>query len=76
MIVPLKDVSIVAHVNGVVATIEIQLKYQNLENNPIECTYEFPLEKQTLFTDFKATIEDKTIETIVTDKDEAKQIYA
>ena len=74
-IVPIKAVNIVTLIEGIVATIEVELKYENIENQPIDCTYEFPLNKKTLFTDFKATILDKVIKTIVKEKEKAKKQY-
>ena len=74
-IVPLKEVTLNATIEGVLATIEVTLKYENKETSPINCTYEFPIDKQTLFTDFEAKILDRKIKTKVKQKDKAKMEY-
>ena len=45
------------------------------EENPLECTYTFPLEKNTLLAEFEATIEDKVIQTRVMEKVKAREKY-
>ena len=48
--IPLKKVGINAILEGAIATTNVQLTYKNEYMNPIECTYEFPLEKTTLLS--------------------------
>ena len=47
------------------------MTYLNPSENPIECTYEFPLESETLITSLKVYIDGKVIEAIVLEKEEA-----
>jgi len=54
----------------------INLTYSNIsDDKPIECTFEFPLESQTVVSRLVATIDDKTIEAQIKEKEEAKQQY-
>lgn len=45
------------------------------EENPIECTFEFPLESSTIVTKLFAQIDDRVIEAKIKEKEEAKEIY-
>ena len=54
--------------------IDIELTYKNVgEDNPIECTFEFPLNNKTLVSRLVAHIDDKTVEAKIKEKEEAKQ---
>ena len=77
LLVPLQNV----HIDGVItsghAVVNVQLTYQNLsDENPIECTFEFPLDDQTLVSRLVAQIDDRVIEAKVKEKEEAKQQYS
>ena len=57
--------------------IDIELTYKNVgEDNPIECTFEFPLDNKTLVSRLVAHIDDKTVEAKIKEKEEAKQQYS
>jgi len=76
MLVPLQHVKI----NGVLesghAFLDIQLTYANLgAENPIECTFEFPVEPSTVVSKLIATIDDKVVEAKIKAKEEAKEQY-
>ena len=73
--VPLKDVQILATLEGSLAKVDFNMTYLNPSENPIECTYEFPLESETLVTSLTVYIDGKVIEAIVLEKEEAKQVY-
>ena len=45
------------------------------KDNPIECTYLFPLEASTILANFSAKIGDRTINTKVIEKEKAKEKY-
>ena len=47
------------------------MTYLNPSENPIECTYEFPLEAETLVSSLRVYLDDKVIEAIVLEKEEA-----
>jgi len=51
------------------------MTYVNTNENPIECTYEFPLEEDTLLSKLIISIEDREIKALVLEKEEAKNIY-
>jgi Ca-activated chloride channel family protein len=75
LLVPLTGVQVEATLEGSLATVDFQMSYINPGNNPIECTYEFPLDGETLLSELTIYIEDKVIEAIVLEKEEAKQVY-
>lgn len=55
---------------------DIALTYVNpSDDNPIEATYEFPLEKHTVLSKLTATIGGKTVVAKVQAKEEAKERY-
>ena len=49
-LVPLKDVTINAVLEGPLATIDFVMTYINPGENPIEATYEFPLDEETILS--------------------------
>ena len=74
--VPLKKVAIQGSLVGPIATLDIELIYANeLFESPIECTYEFPLDKDTILSSFIAKIGDKEIEAKVKTKEKARENY-
>ena len=75
-ILPMKKVDIKCDILGALATLNIELHYTNSSNeNPVEATYEFPLDKSALVSKLIATIDGKTIEAKVKEKEEAKERY-
>ena len=67
---PLKAVAIVGRLDGPIATLDIQMTYVNQSaDNPIECTYEFPFDKETVVSDMIAKIGDREVVATVKDKD-------
>ena len=51
------------HLESGHALIDVQLSYMNNEDtNPIECTFEFPIDKSTIVTKLVAQIDDKVVE--------------
>jgi Ca-activated chloride channel family protein len=74
--VPLKDVRIVGALQAGHATIAVELSYSNTGGkDPIECTFEFPLDKHTVVSKLIAFIDDKTIEATIQEKEKAKETY-
>lgn len=62
----MKSIKIEGTLSGSIAVLDILLTYKNPSTeNPLECTYEFPLEKNTIFSKLLATIGDKTVEAVV-----------
>ena len=72
---PLRSVEIKATLEGSLANVDFDMTYMNPSDNPIECTYEFPLEADTLLTKLVIYTEDKQIEAMVLEKGTAEQIY-
>ena len=69
VLVPLTKVDVKSELRGSTAITNVELTYQNpLDDNPLECTYVFPLEKTTLLAKFEAIIDDKVVETKVVEK--------
>jgi hypothetical protein len=76
LLVPLQDVTIQGVLEAGLATLDVKLTYSNLGDfNPIECTFEFPLEKNTVVSKLVAQIDDKVIEAKIKAKEDAKQDY-
>ena len=76
MLLPLTKVEVKSELHGATAITNVELTYLNPnEENPLECTYTFPLEKNTLLAEFEATIEDKVIQTRVMEKVKAREKY-
>jgi len=74
--VPLKDVNIQGVLEAGHATLDVKLTYVNIGDDcPIECTFEFPLEKQTVVSKLVAQIDDKIIEAKIKAKEEAKEEF-
>ena len=76
LLIPLKKVDIKSVLSGGLATLNIDLTYINPSTEfPIEATYEFPLDKTTVLSKLVATIDDRTVEAQVKQKEEAKERY-
>lgn len=72
-LVPLKEIKINGILEAGHAILDVQLFYVNLSSeNPIECTFEFPLESTTVVSKLVAQIDDKIIEAKIKEKEEAK----
>ena len=70
MLLPLKKVDIKSELRGATAMSCIELTYVNPHrDNPLECTYVFPMEKTTLLAKFEAAIDDRNIETKIMRKE-------
>ena len=76
LLLPMKAIEITGSIEGSLATLDINLDYKNeSETDPIECTYEFPFDKETIFSSLVAKIGDKEVVTEVRSKEKAKEIY-
>ena len=71
LMVPLKDVEIMATLEGAHAIVNFNMTYTNPNENAIECTYEFPLESNTLLSKLVISLEDFVVEAVVKEKSEA-----
>ena len=66
---PLTSVSIKGELRGAFVTTIVEHTYVNPSaENPYECTYIFPIDKNSVLAHFEASIEDRVIKTRVQDK--------
>ena len=72
---PLKEVKVHATLEGALATIDFNMTYTNPSDNPIETTYEFPLEADTVLSSLTFKIGDKEVNTVVSAADKAEDVY-
>mmetsp|Transcript_24425 Transcript_24425/g.28740 ORF Transcript_24425/g.28740 Transcript_24425/m.28740 type:complete len:145 (+) Transcript_24425:60-494(+) len=76
VLLPLTKVSIKGELRGVRSTTEVELTYLNpSKDSPLECTYSFPIEPNTVLAKLEATINDCVIETKITSKESAAAKY-
>ena len=73
--VPLKGVAIKADVEEFLSSVTVEQKYINVEDQPIEVTYIFPVEEEAAVVSFEAAIEGKTIVAEIKGKEEARKEY-
>ena len=75
-LVPLKAVSVKAELRGPTAVTSVELTYFNPSaENPMECTYTFPLEKTTILSKFEAEIGGRVVKTKITEKEKAQEMF-
>ena len=65
--VPLQDVKINAKIVDFVSEITVTQSFVNVENNPIEVVYMFPIEEEASVIAFEADIDHRTIVTEIRD---------
>ena len=73
--VPLKKVALNIKVLDFVADVRVEQEYINVEDGPIEASYLFPVEEEAAIVDFKASVDDREIKTIVKKKEVARKEY-
>ena len=75
-LLPLKKVAIKTHIFAGMAMSEIELTYVNpSQHETFECTYEFPLEKNTVLSKLVAALDGRFVEAKIQAKEEAKEHY-
>ena len=73
---PLKSVKVGGCLEGPLAIVDIELTYINEDTeSPIECSYEFPIDPDTVMSQLIAKIGDKEIEAKIKEKERAKEMY-
>ncbi|KAL5473250.1 hypothetical protein EMCRGX_G027707 [Ephydatia muelleri] len=72
---PLKDVSVKAHINGFLVGLDSTLKYSNAGANPIEVVFRFPLEESFAVVGLEAIIDGRKVKAVIREKEEARQMY-
>ena len=73
--VPLKSVHIKAKIVDFISEIQVTQYYVNVEPNPIETIYMFPVEEEAAIVSFEAEVDDRKIVTKVKEKQEARNDY-
>ena len=74
---PLKSVKVGGLLEGPLAIVDIELTYINEDTeSPIECSYEFPIDQDTVMSRLVAKIGDKEVEAKIKEKERAKEVYA
>ena len=72
---PLKDVSVKAHINGFLVGLDSTLKYSNTGADPIEVVFRFPLEESFAVVGLEAVIDGRKVKAVIRGKEEARQMY-
>eukprot|EP00731_Ephydatia_muelleri_P029236 Em0020g880a len=72
---PLKDVSVKAHITGFLVGLDSTLKYSNTGADPIEVVFRFPLEESFAVVGLEAVIDGRKVKAVIREKEEARQMY-
>ncbi len=72
---PLVKTSIKANVVGCIATVDVSQRFENLNREPAEATYTFPLPANAAVCDFVMSIGTRHIRGVIRPRREAEQIY-
>eukprot|EP00731_Ephydatia_muelleri_P029233 Em0020g877a len=72
---PLKGVSVKAHINGFLVGLDSTLKYSNAGADPIEVVFRFPLEESFAVVGLEAVIDGRKVKAVIREKEEARQMY-
>ncbi len=76
ILVPLKSVMIKSELRGCLSTTVYELGYINpTKEIPLECTYTFPIDAQSVMCDFEAIIGDRKMVTRIEEKNKAEEKY-
>ena len=69
------DVSLNGAIYGTLFTGELQQKFENRTNNPIELFYTFPLPPEAVVTSVKIALDDEKLDLVIAEKQEAELAY-
>ncbi|WWR15129.1 VIT and VWA domain-containing protein [Lachnospiraceae bacterium JLR.KK008] len=72
---PLKDTTVVANVNGIIADVYVTQTYVNEGTNPINASYVFPASSSAAVHGLKITVGDQTVTAQIKEKEEAKEVF-
>ena len=76
VLLPLKRVAVKSRIHGATAVTNVELTYVNPSAEcPLECTYVFPLEKNTVLANFEAIIDQTVVATKIFEKEKVKEKY-
>ena len=74
-IVPASEVSFDVAVSGTIAEIEVRQTFRNDSRGRVDATYRFPLHDDAVVDGMQIRLEDRTIEGVIKEKEEARQAY-
>ncbi|MEM7314590.1 MAG: VIT domain-containing protein, partial [Planctomycetota bacterium] len=72
---PLKHTSVDGHIQGYIATVQVQQQFHNPYESKIEAQYVFPLPQNAAVNDFVMTIGERKIRGMIRKRAEAEAIY-
>ena len=73
---PLQSVSVKAELRGVWSSTQVDLCYSNpSETNPLECSFTFPLEKNTTLAKLEVSIDERVMQTKIQEIEKARERY-
>ena len=76
VLLPLKSIDIKSELRGANAITNVELTYINpTSDSPLECTYTFPIDKNTVIAKFEAVIDDRVVQTKVMEKETAQERF-
>jgi Ca-activated chloride channel homolog len=73
--VPLKHTSVVAGIDGYIATVDVTQQFHNPFDSKIEAVYVFPLPQNAAVNEFVMTVGERKIRGIIREREKAVQIY-
>lgn len=74
-IVPVSEVTFDVSVSGSIAEIEVRQTFRNDSSTRVDATYTFPLHNRAVVDGMKIRLEDRTIEGVILEKEEARKAY-
>lgn len=73
--IPLKYIQVEANLKDFVGEVSLIQVYKNIELEPIECAYVFPIDDHAVVTNIQIEIEGKLVQAVVRESQEAQKIY-
>mmetsp|Transcript_15510 Transcript_15510/g.17982 ORF Transcript_15510/g.17982 Transcript_15510/m.17982 type:complete len:858 (-) Transcript_15510:20-2593(-) len=73
--IPLKSSNLEAKIQNSTVSIKYSQTFVNSEENPLECLYKFPADPYFSVTGMHITLEDREIDAVIMEKEEAKELY-
>lgn len=73
--IPLEGVEVQGDIIGRGAKATLRQRFRNVEDNPIEAVYKFPLPEGAAICGFRAIVDDRVIEGQIEERDKAFELY-
>ena len=75
-LLPLKSIQIKGKLEGGLAILDVDLTYLNQDQKyPLDCSYEFPIDENTVIGNLVAKLDDKEVITQIKEIQKANEIY-